>query len=61
MREAAQDIPILPAIPESEQYKKALDSGVTLAELGYPHLELPFLKVVELLKEKCRIQMPSVG
>ena len=61
MREAAQDIPILPAIPESEQYKKALDSGVTLAEFGYPHLELPFLQVVELLKEKCLLKMPSVG
>jgi chromosome partitioning protein len=51
MREiAGSDIPVLPSIVESEQYKKAIDQGKTLSELGHEALEYPLLKVVEYLK-----------
>lgn len=50
MRSVAGSIPILPSILESEQYKKAIDTGKTLAELGQIQLEYPFQHLVELLK-----------
>ncbi len=52
MREVSQGIPVLPSILESERYKQALDTGRTLKELGYPDLELPFQKIVEVLEAK---------
>lgn len=52
MREVAQDIPILPSILESEQYKKAIDQGETLAAMGYTQLEYPFQQIIELLQLK---------
>ena len=52
MREIAGSIPILPSILESEQYKKAIDQGRALSEMGHPHLEHPFQRVVELLNLK---------
>lgn len=52
MTELAGEHVILPSILESEQYKKAIDQGSTLAELGHSQLEYPFEKVVELLKLK---------
>jgi chromosome partitioning protein len=52
MREVAGGIPILPSILESEQYKKAIDQGKTLAEVGYTQLEYPFQQIIELLQVK---------
>ena len=52
MRELAQGINVIPSILESERYKQAIDTGKTLAELGYPDLELPFRNLVELLETK---------
>ncbi len=52
MREVAGGIPILPSILESEQYKKAIDQGKTLAAMGYTQLEYPFQRIVELLQIK---------
>ncbi|MBW4641183.1 MAG: ParA family protein [Gloeocapsa sp. UFS-A4-WI-NPMV-4B04] len=52
MREVAQGILVVPSILESERYKQAIDTGKTLKELGYPDLELPFQKIVEVLETK---------
>jgi chromosome partitioning protein len=52
MREVAGDIPILPSILESEQYKKAIDQGKTLPEVGYTQLEYPFQQIIEQLLVK---------
>lgn len=52
MREVAGDIPILPSILESEQYKKAIDQGKTLPEVGYTQLEYPFQQIIEQLPVK---------
>ena len=52
MREVARGIPILPSILESEQYKKAIDQGKTLSEVGYTQLEYPFQQIIELLQVK---------
>lgn len=59
MKELAGSEEVLPAIPESEQYKKAIDAGITLAELGYPKLEYPFVAIVRRLSTLWK--MPSVG
>ncbi|MBD2212960.1 ParA family protein [Nostoc linckia FACHB-104] len=50
MREIAGTTPVLPSILESEQFKKAIDKGVTLAALGFPQLESPFQRIMEELK-----------
>lgn len=47
MREFADDIPILPSIRESEQFKRALRQGQLLSDLGYPDLEYPFEQIIE--------------
>jgi chromosome partitioning protein len=52
MREVAGDIPILPSILESEQYKKAIDQGKTLTSVGYTQLEYPFQQIIEQLPVK---------
>ena len=52
MREVAGGIPILPSILESEQYKKAIDQGKTLPEVGYTQLEYPFQQIIEQLPVK---------
>ncbi len=38
-----------PSIKESEQYKKGIRQGQTLAELGHSELEYPFTKIMEVL------------
>lgn len=53
MASVAEGIPVLLSILESEQYKQALDSGKTLAEMGHPDLENPLKQVVELIKKQC--------
>lgn len=52
MREVAQGILVVPSILESERYKQAIDTGKTLKDLGYPDLELPFQKIIEVLETK---------
>lgn len=47
MQSIAKDIPILPSILESEQFKKSIDRGVTLSALGFEKLEYPFEKIIE--------------
>jgi chromosome partitioning protein len=42
---------ILPSIIESERYKQAIASGLTLADLGYPDLEYPINTLVQKIKE----------
>lgn len=50
MTEFAEEIPILPSIRESEQFKRAIRQGKLLTELGYPDLQYPFEKLVESLE-----------
>lgn len=52
MREIAGEIVILSSILESEQFKKAIDKGKTLRDLGYPNLEHPFQQIVQQLVDK---------
>ncbi|MEW5857429.1 MAG: ParA family protein [Cyanobacteriota bacterium] len=52
MKEVGQEIFVVPSILESERYKQAIDTGRTLEELGYPDLELPFQKIIEILEKK---------
>ncbi|MEB3191468.1 MAG: AAA family ATPase [Snowella sp.] len=52
MKELVPDIPILPSIRESEQYKKAIRQGQTLVELGYSDLQYPFEKIMEALENE---------
>jgi chromosome partitioning protein len=52
MRELAGKMTILPSILESEQFKKAIDQGKLLKDLGYPNLEHPFQQIVQLLVGK---------
>lgn len=59
MKEVAVDAFIVPSILESERYKQAIDNGKTLEELGYPDLELPFIKIIEVLKTKWLLKSPQ--
>lgn len=52
MREIAGKMVILPSILESEQFKKAIDQGKLLKDLGYPNLEHPFQQIIQLLIDK---------
>lgn len=52
MKEVGEGIFVVPSILESERYKQAIDTGKTLEELGYPDLELPFIKIIEVLETK---------
>lgn len=51
MRTIAETIPVLSSIPESEQFKKAIDKGVTLSSLGFHQLEAPFQQIIEGLQK----------
>jgi chromosome partitioning protein len=51
MRTIAETIPVLPSIVESEQFKKAIDKGVTLSSLGFTQLEAPFQQIIKRLQE----------
>ena len=48
-RSPLQNIEVLPSLIESEQFKKAMDSGKTLEDIGYEKLEYPFEYVSSLL------------
>lgn len=52
MREFAGQIPILAAIRESEQFKKAIRQGKLLSDLGQPDLEYPFEQIIEVLSHE---------
>jgi chromosome partitioning protein len=43
-------IPMFPAILESAQFRTAIRQGVTLSQLGYPNLDLPFLQILSILE-----------
>ena len=49
MKEFIGNIPILPAIRESEKFKHAIRQGKLLAELGQVDLQYPFEQIVEAL------------
>jgi chromosome partitioning protein len=49
MKEYAGDIPILPSIRESEQFKKAIRQGTLLSDLGQPDLQYPFEQIIKEL------------
>ncbi|MES1026481.1 AAA family ATPase [Gloeocapsa sp. BRSZ] len=49
MKEFVGEIPILPSIRESEQFKRALRQGHLLSDLGYPELQYPFEQIIERL------------
>ena len=52
MAAVAGELSILPSILESEQYKKAIDLGKALSDLGHSELEYPFQELIKRLKEK---------
>lgn len=52
MREYAREVPILPSIRESEQYKKAIRQGKLLADLGQTDLQYPFEQIIEALNHE---------
>jgi chromosome partitioning protein len=43
---------IFPAILESAKYRSAIRQGKTLAEIGYPELDAPFLSILQSLGEE---------
>lgn len=51
MKEFAGEIPILPSIRESEQFKRALRQGELLSKIGHPDLEYPFEQIIEKLEK----------
>lgn len=52
MKEFAENIPILPSIRESEQFKRAIRVGKLLSEIGHPDLQYPFEKIIEALSDE---------
>ncbi len=52
MREIVEELQILPSIRESEQYKKAIRQGRSLADLGHADLQYPFEKIIEALENE---------
>ncbi len=52
MQEFAGEIPILPSIKESEQFKRSLRQGQLLSTIRYPDLQHPFEKIVEALSDE---------
>lgn len=52
MAEEVGKVLILPSIKESEQYKKAINQGKTLSQLGHPDLEYPFEALLTLIKQR---------
>lgn len=48
---AEMEIPILPSVLESDQFEKAINQQVTLAELGHEELEHPFQVLVKKIQE----------
>ena len=49
IKEFAGDIPVLPSIRESEQFKRAIRQGKLLSDIGQKDLQYPFEKMIEVL------------
>ena len=49
IKEFAGDIPVLPSIRESEQFKRAIRQGKLLSDIGQKDLQYPFEKMIEAL------------
>jgi chromosome partitioning protein len=49
MKQFAGDIPVLPSIRESEQFKRAIRNGQLLSEIGQLDLQYPFEKIIQAL------------
>ncbi|MFN6502050.1 MAG: ParA family protein [Nostoc sp. DedQUE01] len=49
MKEFAGDIPMLPSIRESEQFKRAIRKGKLLSEIGHSDLQYPFEQIIKIL------------
>jgi len=49
MKEFANEIPILPSILESEQFKRALRQGKLPSDIGHLDLQYPFEQIIERL------------
>jgi chromosome partitioning protein len=49
IKEFAGDIPVLPSIRESEQFKRAIRNGQLLSEIGQQDLQYPFEKIIQTL------------
>ena len=49
MKQFAGDIPVLPSIRESEQFKRAIRNGQLLSEIGQQDLQYPFEKIIKAL------------
>jgi chromosome partitioning protein len=49
MKQFAGDIPVLPSIRESEQFKRAIRNGQLLSEIGQQDLQYPIEKIIEAL------------
>ncbi len=49
IKEFAGEIPVLPSIRESEQFKRAIRNGQLLSEIGQQDLQYPFEKIIQAL------------
>ncbi len=49
IKEFAGEIPMLPSIRESEQFKRAIRNGQLLSEIGQQDLQYPFEKIIQAL------------
>jgi len=49
IKEFAGEIPVLPSIRESEQFKRAIRNGQLLSEIGQQDLQYPFEKIIQVL------------
>ena len=49
IKEFAGEIPVLPSIRESEQFKRAIRKGQLLSEIGQQDLQYPFEKIIQAL------------
>jgi len=52
MKEFAGDIPLLPSIRESEQFKRAIRQGKLLSQLGHSDLQYPLEKIIEAMSHE---------
>ncbi len=52
MKEFAGNIPLLPSIRESEQFKRALRQGKLLSDLGHSDLQYPFEQIIQRLNHE---------
>lgn len=52
LKEFVGDIPVLPSIRESEQFKRAIRQGRLLSEIGQKDLQYPFEQIIEALSHE---------